>query len=199
MQIIDIIFLIISLIFIGIGIKRGFTGEIFRIIAMVGGFIVAFLYYPDLTKYFISLKTPTELKNGLSFFIIYVVVALLLLFIGWLVKKAIHLTVLGWIDRLLGAVVGLLKSSILAYVVCLSVASIPVKQTNSMLSKSYTFRMYKILPDSLHLKSIIKTRDYVKNFFDSKTPESLDNSKKELDSIKDNVEQLPESNFKEKR
>jgi len=139
MHTLDIILGIITLVFVIIGIKRGLTGEIFRILALIAGFIIAFLYYNEITPLFSSLKIAIHIKNALAFFLLYIAVALLILLIGWLVKKVINMTVFGWFDRLLGAGIGLLKSLIIAWAICLSISSFQHEMT---------------LPDQLYILTI---------------------------------------------
>jgi uncharacterized membrane protein required for colicin V production len=187
MHTIDIILSVIGVIFVIIGIKRGLSGELIRIIAMVAGFIGAFIYYSDVTVYLSSLKIPLAVKNAISFFLIYAVIVLLILIIGWIIKKIINMTVLGWADRALGAVVGIFKAMIVAWILCLAISSFPAKRVQNDLSNSYTFRIYKKLPASFHLDSINKIRESARKFFNSKSPESIDKTKDKLESIHDTL------------
>ncbi len=188
MHTIDIIFAVIGLVFIIIGIKRGLTGELIRVAAMVFGFILAFLYYNDLTLYFSDLKLPLQIKSTLAFFLIYAITVVIILLIGWLIKKIINLTVLGWVDRFLGAIVGLLKTILLTWIVCLSISSFNIKSLQSDLSQSFIYSTYKKLPNSFHLNSILKAKDLIRTFSPFHNTEKVDSNNKISESIKVKVD-----------
>lgn len=173
MHTLDIIFLIIASIFIVIGIKRGLIGEIIRLSAMIFGFIIAFLYYPDLSIRLSLAKIPLSIKNGISFLIIYIATALVIIALGWGFKRIVHLTVLGWIDRVLGAVIGFLKAVLIAWALCLSVSSFPVKRVQSDFDKSLVYRAYKFLPHPIKLNGIIKYRSTLKKLKSTEKPDLI--------------------------
>ncbi len=180
MHTLDIILGIITLVFVIIGIKRGLTGEIFRILALIAGFIIAFLYYNEITPLFSSLKIAIHIKNALAFFLLYIAVALLILLIGWLVKKVINMTVFGWFDRLLGAGIGLLKSLIIAWAICLSISSFP---TRNDFAGSIVYTNYKKLPNNFHLTAVLKTKESVRSLFELKRNKTIDKKRAETESM----------------
>jgi membrane protein required for colicin V production len=181
MHTLDIILGIITLVLVIVGIKRGLTGEIFRITALVAGFIIAFLYYNEITPLLGSLKIALHIKNALAFFLLYIAVALLILLIGWLVKKVINMTVFGWFDRLLGAGVGFAKALIIAWAVCLSVSSLPTKND---FTKSVVYTNYKKLPKNFHLTAVLKTKETIRSLFEIKRNKTIDNKRAETESHK---------------
>lgn len=184
MHTLDIIFLVLGLIFLVIGIKRGLSGEIIRVLAMVLGFVFAFVYYNDIAAFFSDIKTPLQIKNAAAFVIIYIVVVLLVLILGWIIKKLINFTMLGWIDRILGGFIGLFKAALLAWAVCLSISSFHVKSIQTDFSQSIVYSTYKKLPDNLHLKALVKAKHSLRRFFQS-DKESIDNKKEISESIKE--------------
>lgn len=183
MHTIDIIFAVIGIIFIIIGIKRGLSGEIVRVLAMVLGFVIALLYFNEITPYLSALRVPLHIKNAIAFFLLYASVALLILFIGWVIKKAINLTVFGWIDRILGGCLGVFKTLIIAWAVCLSIASFPVKRLQSDLSNSIIYSTYQRLPSTLHLKAVLGAKEAVRSLLKIKQAESVDNKRTISESI----------------
>ena len=104
MHTLDIFFCIAAVFFIVIGIRRGLIGELFRLFALIAGFIVAFLYYPDLSR-LLNIKNPT-IATPLCFSILYLITALSVIGAGWLIRKVVHLTPLGWFDYLFGGAIG---------------------------------------------------------------------------------------------
>jgi uncharacterized membrane protein required for colicin V production len=166
MHTLDIIFAIISLLFLILGIKRGLIGEIIRLLAMVSGFVAGFLYYENFSSYLQAVRVPSNIRNALSFLILYVCAALLVLGIGWLIKKAVHLTPFGLVDWILGGLVGLLKAMMIAWVVCLSISSFTAKKVQSDFRRSVVYSTFKKLPPVLTLSRITNAQKTIKNILD---------------------------------
>jgi membrane protein required for colicin V production len=165
----DIIILVITALFVVIGIKRGFVIEIFRLTAMIAGFIVAFLYYSDIRQFVPLGKLPLQAQNSISFVLTYIVVAIGILTIGWITKKIIHFSLLGWLDRILGACVGIFKSLLIIWVACLSVAALPSERVRKDFGRSITFQMYKNLPAGLELDGVNKIRNAFRKIYSGET------------------------------
>lgn len=169
----DIIFSAFALIFIAIGIKRGFIGEVIRLIAMIGGFFGAFLYYNDFSTLIQFIKIPAYIRNALSFTILYVAIALSIIGIGWIIKKIVHLTLLGWLDRLLGAALGFLKTVLLAWIICLSISTFHKIEIN--FNKSVVYSIYKSLPSTMRLSELTRTRANLRKLLDPNYKEKVKN------------------------
>lgn len=165
MHTLDIAVLIIASIFIVVGIKRGFIGEVIRLAAMIIGFIAAFLYHKEVTQFLPLARIPLHIKNAVSFLLIYILVALAIIAIGWILNKIIKLALLGWINRILGGVIGLAKALLITWAVCLSISSFPAKKIQADFDKSHIYRSYKKLPQVMSLKGITKTRSSLKGLF----------------------------------
>jgi membrane protein required for colicin V production len=161
----DIIVLVITAFFVVIGIKRGFVIEIFRLIAMIAGFVFAFLYYSDIKLLLPLGKLPLQAQNGISFVLTYIVTAIVIIAIGWLVKKIIHFSMLGWLDRILGAGVGISKALLIVWVACLSIAAVPSERVRNDFGKSISYRFYRRLPNGLELESISSIRNAIRKIF----------------------------------
>lgn len=173
MHTLDIVFSVFALIFVTIGIKRGFIGEIIRLAAMIGGFLGAFLYYNDFSVLIQFIKLPSYIRNALSFTILYIAIVLSFLTLGWLIKKVVHLTLLGWLDRLLGAMLGLLKTVLLAWIVCLSISTF--NRTEANFNKSGVYRTFKSLPSVMRLTELNRTRNHLRNLIDPNYKEKVKN------------------------
>jgi membrane protein required for colicin V production len=203
MHTLDIVIAVIGVLFIGIGLKRGLIGEVIRLLAMIGGFFIAFLYYHDLIKStpLKNLSIQLEIKNAIAFLLIYIVCALAILTIGWLVKKIIHLSLLEWLDRLLGAAIGLLKTLLIAYVVCLSISTLPVRKIQNDFNKSHVYRVYTSLPNAFTLKSMLKKRTQLRTIFNNKnhtaTIDTLQNKIKKFKAVVDSAKEAETSSSKD--
>ncbi len=180
MHTLDIVFSVFALIFIFIGIKRGFIGEIIRLVAMIGGFFGAFLYYNDLSIVLQFIKLPSYIRNALSFTILYIAIALSFIALGWLLKKIVHLTLLGWLDRLLGALLGFLKTVLIAWIVCLSISTF--HRTEANFSKSTVYQVFKSLPSTMRLTELTKTRNHLRKLIDPNYKEKVKNKVEKVKS-----------------
>jgi membrane protein required for colicin V production len=104
----DIIILGILLFGAFQGYKKGFLMELIAIFALIlgiiGGFKLIHLGIDLLDEYITS-----EILPFLSFILIFVAIVILVNLLGKALKEIIHLTPLGSIDSLVGAVIGVFK------------------------------------------------------------------------------------------
>jgi len=164
MHLLDILFIIATAFFVFVGIRRGLIGEIFRLLALVVGFFVAFLYYQEMAKPW-SIH-PAYLKNAMAFTLIFLIVVCAVIGTGWLLKKIIHLTPLGWADSFFGGAIGGAKAVLIFWVICLSCASFPPTKFVLNLHRSLVFKTYKKLPPGMKLAGITKMRTLFKKSVD---------------------------------
>ena len=107
------------------GLFKGFTEQAIAIVAIVAGTWAA-LKFTDLACTFLQpyLGAPAGFLKVLVFIMMVVLVVLLFKLIGKLVKASINFVTLGWLDRLLGAVFGLLKAAIVLGILAVLFTSI---------------------------------------------------------------------------
>ncbi|MGN1233472.1 MAG: CvpA family protein [Candidatus Cryptobacteroides sp.] len=113
MSILDIILSLILAAALLHGLFKGFTGQVIAIVAILAGTWAA-LKFTNVVCNFIQplLGAPVSFLKVLVFILMLVLVILLFKLIGKLIKASINFVTLGWLDRLLGAVFGLLKAAI---------------------------------------------------------------------------------------
>ena len=187
MHVLDILLAVIALVFVFTGIRRGLIGEIIRFTAMIAGCVIAFLHYHRIAAVapVKQLPLPPHIKNGVAFILVYIACVLAIVAAGWLIKKAVHLTPLGLVDRVAGGAIGLLKAFLIAYVACLSIASLPVKRIHADFRASYAYKTYSALPDFLSLKNLLKQKAKINTIFEKKpSPEKIHGVKKKFDDFK---------------
>jgi membrane protein required for colicin V production len=160
MHTLDILFAIIAVVFVIIGIRRGLISELFRLIALVAGFLAAFLYYPKAAAFLTFVQPPLSFTIG--FIILFIVTALIVLIIGLAIRKMIHLTPLGWIDHLFGGAIGLLKTVFLFWILCCAFAMFPLGINKMILHRSTIFQTYKKLPGFLKPAGLARLRETLK-------------------------------------
>lgn len=187
MHALDIIIAVIAAILIFGGLKRGLIGEVVRLCAMIAGFFTAFLYYQQLaTRPPISLVgVQIQIRYVIAFILVYCLTVLLVIGGGWCIRKVIRLTPFGLIDRIAGACIGALKALFIAYVVCLSISSLPVRRIKNDFDNSIVYRSFSRLPQYLSLKSLLAKRAVMLK----KSPsEAGENARRKISTFKTSVD-----------
>lgn len=143
----DITILVIILAAAIWGIFKGFVRQIVSIVSLLLGVWCAFKFSAWLSaqaRELLSLSMAQNTLQVITFAVIFIIVVILTHFIGKGIEGIVKLTMLGWLNRLLGFLFGALKAIIL-----LSIAAYLVNYLNSMLhiipenildgSKGYAF------------------------------------------------------------
>ncbi|KMQ51145.1 colicin V production family protein [Chitinispirillum alkaliphilum] len=183
----DIVILILSVILVIVGAKRGFIKEVFRFAAMILGFFIAFVYFRDLVQVLDFITLPIQIVSTISFLLIFITSALFILGIGWIVRKVTHLTILGWADRLLGATIGLFKALLIGWVSCLSLSTIPSQSTQAQFDESIVFGLYKSLPQNFSIQGMENMRLKIRYLFDQEKKDYLLEKFHALEDIQEKI------------
>jgi membrane protein required for colicin V production len=181
MHAIDIVFLVVAAILVAVGVKRGFIGEIFRLLAMVVGFVVAALFYRQVSTQ-LPFSISVNMKIALAFARLYIVTALVLLVVGWFVRKVVHLTMLGWVDRLCGGGIGFLKALLLAWLVALIVSVLPFERLRTSVESALVYRVFAKLPPKLYAAALEDAQKTIKKAIASETIEKIETFRDKVDS-----------------
>jgi uncharacterized membrane protein required for colicin V production len=197
MHTIDIIFILACVFFLIIGIRRGLVGEVFRLLALIAGFCAAFLLYSDVTAFFHF--SNRYFSNALAFILVFLIAAVVIIGIGWVVKKIIHLTPLGWVDYFFGGAIGLFKAVFIFWVICLSFASFPATMKKMNVNRSHVFTMYKKLPCALKLDAMLRIRDSMKKGVGLDIPAQLQKTEKRLEKLKTEVDSAKQTEHRKRR
>ncbi len=100
----DIVIIIVAAIFGLVGLWRGAIRTAFGIAGLVLGIILAGRYYGSLA----ALLSPDGASwAGIAAYAIILIATMIIAgVIGWIVAKLVHITLLGWLDRLVGGILG---------------------------------------------------------------------------------------------
>ncbi len=96
---------------------RGIIKEVFSVLAIVIGLVVAARTYPLLVRPINELVHNSRLAGILGFLAIFFLLSFSISLIGKNVRKLLKIMFLGWIDRLGGAIFGLVKGIVVACVI----------------------------------------------------------------------------------
>ena len=123
----DIIFGAILLFFIINGYRKGLIDEIARLTSLVIGCFIAKTYYivliPYIEEYFIN----QNLIQIIAFLIIFFISVILINILCSLIQKLFEIAYLGWLNRLLGALLGFIKGIIVITIIILCMDILPKK------------------------------------------------------------------------
>jgi membrane protein required for colicin V production len=102
-MIIDVLFLLVMIMAIFKGLSKGFVVGIFSLLAFIIGLAAALKLSAIVAIYLgKNINAATKWLPVISFLLVFIVVILLVNLGARLIKKAVDLAFLGWIDRLAG-------------------------------------------------------------------------------------------------
>ena len=131
---VDIVLSLLLILGAYLGYKKGFLAELFFVAALILGVLVGFKLMGWGMEYLHQeFNADTAFLPYLSFFIIFILVVIAVIFIGNRTKYLMDDTFLGRVDAIAGAVLGLIK-----YAFCASVILWLAEKVNIRFSSSWT-------------------------------------------------------------
>tara|TARA_Y100000588_G_C13787240_1_gene725065 strand:- start:22 stop:594 length:573 start_codon:yes stop_codon:yes gene_type:complete len=123
----DIVIVLILGYFTFNGLRHGFIEELARLVSLIGGFILASKFHqqviPFLQPYFIE----SSICVTVSYLIVFVVSAVTITIIANILQKFIEFALLGWLNRLLGLLLGMLKGFLIVSLFLFIIQAIPMQ------------------------------------------------------------------------
>ena len=118
MQVLDIIISILLVIGLIGGLTKGVVKQIASLAGLIAGILIGKALYMPVGDWLVAvLGSSLETSRVVAFIAILIIVPLLFSIMGWLIAKILHAISLGWLNRLLGAVVGVAKYALLAGII----------------------------------------------------------------------------------
>jgi membrane protein required for colicin V production len=145
----DIVIYILAIILMILGIKRGLIDEVTRLSGIIAGFVCSLLFYHQIVPLFDPLHLPPQVSTACAFVAVFVAVFFIVLIIGMFIKKTVQLTMLGWVDRLCGGCLGLIKTFFVGWVAVIALSSIPLVNTSEIFSESKVFNLFHSISPTL--------------------------------------------------
>jgi membrane protein required for colicin V production len=175
-NILDLLFMAVLFFSVLFGLLRGLVRELLSLFFLLAALAVAFIYYPQAGLLLDRLVGNRDLANFAGFLLILALAAALGSLITGLVGKHLVTGPLKAIDRLLGAVFGLLRGLLISGLVIYSFLVFPLNQEildRSRLAPVLTRVIVvgmQVLPPSLRDRlKIIRIHDKQKNNRDRRT------------------------------
>jgi membrane protein required for colicin V production len=151
MNLLDLAILIIVVLIAVRGFLRGIIQEAATLIGIIASFLLAFYYYNDLARFL--LRYFQDYRVTVYFFSFLILLGLsffLFRALGLLIKKTVHFTFLGWADRALGGLFGLLKGVVVVYfLIALLIILLP--KQHSLVNQSRLFPWVISVTDQITL------------------------------------------------
>jgi membrane protein required for colicin V production len=116
------IVIIVVVVFLGIvGLRQGMIRTVFGIAGLIGGIFLAGRYHDELAAFLFP--SGAIWANIAAYAIIAVATLVVAGVIGWLIAKLVNFAALGWLDKLVGCVLGVVIGGLL----CVAILAIIVK------------------------------------------------------------------------
>ena len=115
MTLLDMIIIAIMVFLIIRGILRGFFREIGSLAGVILGVWLAIRFHPQMTAYLKPYLPAVSFLHLVSFAVIFTIILLACHLAGWSLKMLLKKSLLGWMDRGLGAALAILKGIIVIY------------------------------------------------------------------------------------
>lgn len=114
MTTLDIIILVVLGAGAILGFSKGFLKQLASLLGLVAGLLIAKALYATVAeRVFLPLTDSLTVAQGIAFVVIWLAVPLAFLLLASLLTKAMEAVSLGWVNRLLGTVLGALKAALL--------------------------------------------------------------------------------------
>lgn len=161
MTLLDVGVIVIALIFLVRGIWVGFVRQLASIAGLLLGFIIAGNYYKQFSKFLSPVVASPQagflITYGLLFFLVFFSVVAC----GFLLKKVMTLSLLGWFDRVLGGFFGLSKAVIVATVFFMAISGMLSSPSPTLAA---SFFAPHLLRCSTYLLSLTRDQELHRHF-----------------------------------
>lgn len=143
----DYLVLIVVLVFALTGLISGIIKQVFGILAIISGFVIGTALLGTAVQIFNEFIELTPVVSViLCFSILFICIWLIVIAIGKFVVKVISMAFLRWVDRLLGALLGIFKGLLVVSIAILILNFMPVTQeflesTRSSLLYNFTSKV----------------------------------------------------------
>jgi membrane protein required for colicin V production len=121
----DYVLLAIIVLTAVVGIIKGFVRQVIGLVAVIAGLVLAVVYYRQTAHVFQAFVKNQLVSNFLGFLLIFVIVLVAGSILGHLITKAM-IGPLAFVNRLFGALFGLLKAVLICGVLIFALVSFDV-------------------------------------------------------------------------
>ena len=117
----DIVIIVVIALLGFAGLRQGLIRTVFGIAGLIGGIFLDGRYYDELAS---LLFPPGAIWSNIAAYALIAIATLVVAgVIGWLLAKLVNFAALGWLDRLVGCILGVVIGGLL----CAAILAIAVK------------------------------------------------------------------------
>jgi len=157
----DIVIIVVAVLLGLAGLRQGIIKTVFGIAGLIVGIVLAGRYYDELAALLSS--SGATWANIAAYAIILIATLIVAGVVGWFVAKLVHIVLLGWLDRLVGCVLGVVIGGLL----CAAVLAIVGKYypgTAAVISQSVIAK-FLMAGFPLLLDLLPGEFDFIRDFF----------------------------------
>jgi membrane protein required for colicin V production len=157
----DIVIIVVAVLLGLAGLRQGIIRTVFGIAGLIGGIVLAGRYYDELAAFIFPAGAPWA--NIAAYAIILLATLIVAGVVGHFVAKLVHFAALGWLDRLVGCVLGVVIGGLL----CAAVLAIVGKYypgAEAVISQSVIAR-FLMEQFPLLLALLPADFDFIRDFF----------------------------------
>ena len=125
----DILFAVIMLASTIFALMKGLAREIISLVALIAGFTLAVFYYDVPAKKLVEFCRTDSIANFLGFIIIFLGCILIGVVTSIIVNRFVKAASLKWIDRILGAIFGLLRGWVISSILVVALIAFPIRES----------------------------------------------------------------------
>lgn len=132
----DYIILIGGGIFVLLGIYWGLIRQVLAIVGLVVGVAVAGRYGPDAAAWLSSFIADPVLAGAIGFLGVLLLVSALASLVASVLRLFVGLLFLGWLDHLLGGLLGLVQAGLAAAILLIAMVAFPLELWSDAVASS---------------------------------------------------------------
>jgi|TARA_B100000809_G_scaffold251378_1_gene284839 membrane protein required for colicin V production len=145
----DILILIILGFFTFSGFRNGFIKEASRILGMVGGFFAAHNLHDDLMPYLeVYIVNPTML-TVVSYLGVFCITLVVINTLAMVLQKFFEFILLGWLNRLLGTLIGLIKGILVVSIIIFILEIAPTEIREKLQQDSELYKICNVVKNQV--------------------------------------------------
>ncbi len=127
MHYIDIIILVIIIASAVEGGFHGFVYEVCSLFGLIAGFVLALQFFSEVAAYLTFIPLPLWILKIVSFLVILIATNVLFRLLGKGLRSLLRKIFMGWLDRIVGAVFGLIRGAFVVVLITMILLLTPLR------------------------------------------------------------------------
>ncbi len=144
-NLLDIVFIIITFLSIFIGILRGFIKEILSILFLILAVVISILYYKEAGDIFDKFISNSEVADFSGFIAVFILILISGAVITFFLRKIIVIGPLRSVDRILGALFGFLRATLICAIILFGILAFPGDKKGIVSKSQFAPHVFKVI------------------------------------------------------